>query len=436
MDASLYNFVPVKMEVIMKDKTSSYNRTRPYPSRYLGASLIGGEEIRELLDVVREKSPFRHYGEGNPGKVEKFELEAAKFLNSRYTLGVSSGTGALFCALAALSVGVGDEVILSSFNWYSDFNCIVAMGALPVFADIDESLNMDPADFERKITPRTKAVIVTHYQGGPADMDRIMAIAKKHGIKVIEDNAQAFGGEYKGKKLGTIGDIGIASFQTNKMLTCGEGGLLYTDNEEYFIRAVRYHDLGTARDVFINRIQNKELANEDFEFAGCQFRMSELAGAFMLAQLRKLPTILERCRAGHRRIREAFKDSSLFSFRPVDEGDCGITVFMLFETPELAARFHSELANRKIPVGTTSACCSLPDTKRIKNKGMVNKNNPPFGPGFAGEYMVYDSAAVCPNTSKIRERYISFGIGPLYTDEDINDIICAIGEAEKAVTGK
>jgi len=416
----------------MKEK-SIYNRKKPYPSVYLGASLIGDEEMDELRDVVKERSPFRHYGEGSPKKVETFELEAAKFLGCRYTLGVSSGTGALFCAMAALSVGVGDEVILSSFNWYSDYNCIVSMGALPVFCDIDLSLNLDPTDFEAKITPRTKAVIVTHYQGGPADMDRIIAVADKHGVKVIEDNAQAFGGDYKGKKLGTIGDIGIASFQTNKMLTCGEGGLLYTDNEDYFIRAVRYHDLGAARDIFINRVQNKDLADKNLEFAGCQFRMSELSGAFMLAQLRKLPTILERCRAGHRRIREAFKDSKLFTFRPVDEGDCGITVFMLFETPELATMFRTELAKRGVPVGTTSACCSLPDTERIKNKGMVNRNNPPFGPGYAGENVTYDSNIVCPNTLKIRERYISFGIGPLFTEEDIDDIISAIHEAQEVV---
>ena len=181
-------------------ENKKYLRTKPYPDKFSGASLIGREELKELEDVVAQKSPFRHYGLGTPGKVNKFEDTAAKYLGAKYTLALSSGTAAISCALAAMGIGNGDEVILPAFGWFSDYMCIVNSGALPVFADIDETLNIDPHDVEKKITEKTKAVIVIHYQGGAADMDRIMEVAKKHDIKVIEDVAQAFGGEYKGEK--------------------------------------------------------------------------------------------------------------------------------------------------------------------------------------------------------------------------------------------
>ena len=272
-------------------------RVNPFPSKMLGVAFIGEEELKELTDVVESKSPFRHYGIGKPHKVEDFEKSVREYLGCKYTLAVSSGTAALLCAMAAAGIGPGDEVILPSFGWYSDYFAILNFGALPVFADIDESLNMDPVDFEIKVTDRTKAVIVIHYQGGAAKMDEIMKIAKANNITVIEDCAQAFGGDYKGEKLGTIGDIGISSFQANKMISCGEGGLIYTNKEDYFVRAVRYHDLGLLRPVFEHQLENKSLADSSESFAGLQFRMSELQGAFILAQFRKLPIILDKCRS-------------------------------------------------------------------------------------------------------------------------------------------
>jgi 8-amino-3,8-dideoxy-alpha-D-manno-octulosonate transaminase len=224
-------------------------REKPFPSKLLGSALIGDEELAELKDVIAEKSPYRYYGYGNPRKVRDFEQKTREMLGSKYTLAVSSGSAALYCACAALGLGPGDEVIIPAFGWFSNYYAVIHVGALPVFADIDDSLGLDPDDFERKITPRTKAVMVVHYQGGPARMDRISAIARAHGIAIIEDCCQAFGGSFQDKLLGTWGDIGLTSFNCVKMLTAGEGGLLWTDNEEYFVRAVRYHDIGRVRSV-------------------------------------------------------------------------------------------------------------------------------------------------------------------------------------------
>jgi 8-amino-3,8-dideoxy-alpha-D-manno-octulosonate transaminase len=418
-----------------KNKKTIQNEKCLFPSKLLGASLIGEEELKELEDVVSQKSPFRFYGIGDPRKVREFEKMVNSYFSVKYSLAVSSGSAALFCATAALGVGPGDEVIMPAFSWYSDFNSIAAMGALPVFADIDESLNLDPKDFEKKITSSTKAVIVIHYQGGPAKMDEILAIARKHNIKVIEDCAQAFGGQYKGKFLGTMGDIAIASFQNNKIITCGEGGILYTNNEEYFVRAVRYHDLGFVRPAFSEQIENKELAAEDISFVGSQFRMSELQGAFILAQFRKLPKLLEECRKKHRKLREFIENSKFLSVRPHFEGDCGITLFIKLPSKEEADNFSKLLEDGGVPVGPTSFCTNIAGKYPVSTKKMVHDDIPPFGKGFAGEKITYAPVDDCPNTNPIADSYVAIGIGPLYTDENIDYIIKVIGEAEKKIFG-
>ena len=204
-------------------------------------------------------SPFRYWGPGRPEKVLRFEEAFAKYMGARFALAVTSGTAALDCAVAGLGIGPGDEVIVPAYTWWSDYTCVVHAGALPVFADIDRTFNLDPADFERKITPRTKAVIAVHLLGGPCDMDPIMEIARKHKVAVLEDCAQCVGGSYRGKKLGSIGDVGIYSFQINKMITSGEGGAVVSSDPLIYERAARFHDMGSIRDVFLNRIGTSQV---------------------------------------------------------------------------------------------------------------------------------------------------------------------------------
>lgn len=410
-------------------------RNTPFPSKLLGVALIGEEELGELADVVREQSPFRHYGLGQPAKVEQFEREFREYTGSKYALAVSSGSAALFCALAAIGIGPGDEVILPSFGWFSGFYAIVNTGALPVFAQIDDTMGLDPADFEGKITANTKAVLIIHYQGGAANLQLLMQIARRRGIIVIEDCAQALGASYQGKMLGTIGDIGITSFQANKIISCGEGGMVYTDNEAYFARAVRYHDLGFVRPVFKNQLEDERLAAEEAAFAGSQFRMSELSGAFMRAQLRKLPGIVAVCRAHHEKIRSFFRSNPHFSFRPADEGDSGITLFVKFPASAEAARFAECLRAEGISLGPSSACSNLPEKHPIKTKRQFTGHLPPFGEGYAGEHISYGNEALIAETNRILDRYVAIGLGPLYRDQEIEDIIRAIEKVERALYG-
>ncbi|MCL2748379.1 MAG: DegT/DnrJ/EryC1/StrS family aminotransferase [Oscillospiraceae bacterium] len=404
-------------------------RKAPFPTAYLGVSFYGAEELKEVTDVINEKSPFRHYGIGHPCKVTAFEAEARAYFGRKFALAVSSGTGALFCAMAAIGVGPGDEVIIPSFSWFSNFFAITNFGAVPVFADVDETLNLDPEDFKVKITARTKAVIAVDFQGCPANLADIIRVASERGINVIDDFAQAIGGTWDGEKLGSIGDISVASFQQNKILSSGEGGLLLTDNEEYFARAVRYHDLGMIRDEFKDQLVDQQIADPANDFFGSQFRMCELQGAVLLAQLRKLDGIIEICRKNHRKLRAAFENNRHFKIRYVP-GECGNTLFMLFSTKAEADQFGECLATEGIPLGATSACKNLLAVYPIKTKKAPHGSLPPFGAGCEGEHIVYDTETCCPQTNRIVERYVAIAIGPQFADGDIDDLIRAIEKVD------
>ena len=404
-------------------------RKTDFPSSFLGVTLYGEEELAELTDVIKEKSPFRHYGIGTPDKTEQFENAVCEYFGTKFALAVSSGTGALFCTIAALGIGPGDEVILPNFNWFSSYHAITNSGALPVFADINESLNIDPDDFKKKITSKTKAVIVVSYQGHPPEMDMIMQIANEHSIYVIEDIAQAFGATYKGKKLGTFGHISIASFQQNKTLCCGEGGVIITDDEELFVKSVRYHDLSLMRPLFADKVQNKDLLDDALTFAGNQYRMNEFSGAVMLAQIKKIDTILNTCRTHHAKFRDAFANNKNFNIRWID-GDCGVAIFMLFKTIEEARLFQDALSAEGIPLGPKSACRNLMTQYPIKSKAQANKNMPPFGKGYNGESIDYEKLNEGTKADEILSRYIAISLGPIYTDNDINDIIEAVKKVD------
>ncbi|HPP54557.1 MAG TPA: aminotransferase class I/II-fold pyridoxal phosphate-dependent enzyme, partial [Thermoguttaceae bacterium] len=214
-----------------------------WPCEFPGVHWIDEEEEQAVLDVLRSRTLFRHYGPAKPKYVETLEAAAREFYGVRYALAVNSGTGALTTAMAALGIGPGDEVIVPSFMWVATVAAVVQANAIPVLCEVDESFTMAPADLEKKITRRTRLIVPVHMAGSPCDMDRIMAIAAQHGIPVLEDVAQANGGCYRGRKLGTFGAMGIFSFQLNKNATAGEGGLLVTNDERLYWRAFSAHDM-------------------------------------------------------------------------------------------------------------------------------------------------------------------------------------------------
>ncbi|MBW2675711.1 MAG: aminotransferase class I/II-fold pyridoxal phosphate-dependent enzyme [Deltaproteobacteria bacterium] len=199
-----------------------------------GSELIGKEEKKEVMDIL-ETGIFMRYGfdEERKGvfKVKEFEKAFVDYLGIGHALGVTSGSAALKVALTALDVGPGDEVLVPAFDFIATYEAVLEVGAIPIMTDIDESLNLDPEDIEAKITPATKCVIPVHMCGAAAQIDKIIEIAKKHNLVVLEDNAQACGGSYRGKKLGTFGDMAILSFDYYKTMTTGEGGMVLTNSK-------------------------------------------------------------------------------------------------------------------------------------------------------------------------------------------------------------
>ncbi len=389
-------------------------------SRPYGPQFYDDVEKRELIEVLESKLPFRWRGEGS--KVLQFEKAYATHLGVKHALGVTSGTTALVTAMAALEIGPGDEVILPAWTWYADYDAIVLAGALPVFAEIDESFNIDPGDIEARITPRTKAIIAVHLQGTVADMDPILEIARKHRLRVLEDFAQCVGGKYRGKYVGSIGDIGINSFQLSKTITSGEGGAVVTNDAELFERAVRFHDVGTIRPPYREMLRGGLLA----AFASCNFRMSEFTGAVLKGQLQKLETITGRLRANARKVREGIADLPGIKLRkwPDPDGDIGVGIFLDMGTRRRRDRFLRAMRAEGIAAGGPGGSAILPVDKRIENKVTVHPEWPSFNTP-QGKAIRY-GAECCPRTIDIIGRFGGVIMDPNFTEEDINDIIRAI----------
>ncbi len=239
--------------------------------------VIGRQEEEALLELLRKNEISLS------DEPKKLEAEFGTYLGAKFALAEVNGTAALYAAMFAIGIGEGDEVICPSYTYWATAMPATTLGARVVFCEVDpHSLNMDPQDFKRRITTKTKAVIPVHLWGLPCEMDEITEIAREHGIKVIEDACHAHGAEYRGKKTGTLGDIGVFSFQASKNLPGGEGGMLVTNNEEYYYRAVT---LGHYRRAAELPERYSRYRHTSFGF---KHRMSPLHAAITRVQLRHL----------------------------------------------------------------------------------------------------------------------------------------------------
>jgi 8-amino-3,8-dideoxy-alpha-D-manno-octulosonate transaminase len=388
------------------------------------------QEKNALIDVLETGTPFRYWGDGEPNKVKRFEELFAQRMGVPFALGVTSGTAALNCAIAGLDIGPGDEVIVPAYSWWSDYTCVINAGALPVFADIDETFNLDPEDFARRITPRTKAVIAVHLLGGPCDMDPIMEIAREHKIAVLEDCAQCVGGSYKGKPLGSIGDVGIYSFQVNKMISSGEGGAVVTGNPYIYERASRFHDMGIMREVFERRIGNARLEM----FPGENYRMNEFTGAVLFAQVTKLDTMIQDQRRNAGQIWNGIKDLPGLKGRkqPDPAGDIGYSVYFRVKDRETRDRCIGALDKRGVPAATLTGSVLLPIEDSVINKHTRHPNWPSFS-SAEGKAMEYGPDC-CRQTLEVFDRFVQLRVGPKYTEEQNQQIVSAVRDVYSGIS--
>lgn len=405
-------------------------REKPLRAESWGPQYFDAAEKSQVDEVVDTGVPFRFSGRRGvtPLKVSKFEKEFAAKIGARFALALSSGTAALECAIAALEIGPGDEVIMPAWTWHSDCTAVVRAGALPVFAEIDESFNLDPNDIEARITPQTKAIIAVHLQGNPADLDPILAIAQKHRLRVIEDCSQAVGASYKGRRLGSMGDIGTYSHQESKTITSGEGGTLVSSNPALFERAVRFHDVGNIFAPHKEMLGEVRLA----PFVGTNFRMNEFSGGVMLAQLRKLDAIIGAARANTARVYDGLREvpGLRFRLRPDPAGDLASPVFIRFDSKAQRDRFMDLMKAENVPASPPAGSVILPVQSYIENKITVHPAWPTWT-SARGKAIRY-GAPSCPRTIDILSRFAGIPVGPRYTRQDTEDIVAAVRKAYPA----
>lgn len=297
-----------------------------------GLDLVGAEELAELTEVIRSGRLSRYGPDDDsfPAKVRHLEEAVAERAGVRFALAVNAGTSGLYLALTGLGVGPGDEVIVPGFTFVASISSIVYARAVPVLAEVDQTFDLDPADVEARITPRTRAILAVHMLGNPARLTELRAVADRHGLPLIEDAAQAFGATYQGRWLGSHGAAGVYSFNEYKTITCGDGGMLVTDDEALYERAFAMHDQGhhpLRRGVEVGARP----------MLGLNFRMTELEGAVLLAQLRKLEAIRAHLRANRDIVWDILADLPGIDFRVLPDRDGDLATHLVVVLPDAAA---------------------------------------------------------------------------------------------------
>jgi dTDP-4-amino-4,6-dideoxygalactose transaminase len=372
-----------------------------------GGMELGEEEVEAAARVIRSHNVFRYYGiDDGPHEVADFELEFAAFMGAKHALCVNAGSSALICGLIGAGVGPGDEVIVPAYTWNATPNAVIASGGVPVLAEVDESLTLDPEDVERRLTPRMKAIVAVHMRGAPADLGALAALAAEHGLVLIEDVCQSAGASFRGARLGTFGDAGAFSLQFNKIITTGEGGVMITDRDDLYELAIDVHDCAGSvrRGAGLPR------------FAGWNFRASELQGAIGRVQLRRLEGLLERMRAQQATLSERVGAlPGLTLRRPNDEGgDAGVCLIAFAERQELAAEVVDALRAEGV------------EAMRIYDPDVVDLHVYPYWqPVLDAIARAGRPPPDCPRTLHLLERTIHVDLSPLNDEQDLDEIALA-----------
>jgi dTDP-4-amino-4,6-dideoxygalactose transaminase len=407
--------------------------TEPIPDGVSGPSVVGEEEIEAVTEVLRSQELFR-YRDG-ASQAAQLEKEAADFLGVEYTLMVNSGTSALICALIGVGVGPGDEVIIPGYTYIATAAAVIAAGAVPVIVEVDESLGLDPAAIEANITPYTKVVVPVHMRGVPARLDEIMAVARKHNLKVVEDCCQCVGGEYKGKRVGTFGDAAAWSLNYYKTISSGEGGLVYTNDRDVYERACFVSDPGLP--MWTKDDTGVQWQNEPFPRQ--TYRPSEILAAMCRVQLGKIEDILAHQRGLKRAFLDELDEARAYRFQHIDDldGDTGVSASVIIQDKELAIGYEHALKAEGVSVGTIFND-GVPDRHIYSYWDSILEKRSPHPSGYPWKDPSYHgnveySKDMLPQTLDILGRSLRFDFNMNMNQEHARQMARALNKVDAAL---
>ena len=418
--------------------------TAPGPASWLlGPSEIGQEEIDAVVRVMKSKRLFRFLKDRKDSSVAQFEDLFAEKSGVKNVLAVNSGTSALICGLVGIGVSQGDEVLVPAYTYIATAAAVLALGAIPILVEVDDSLTMDPLDLEAKITPRTRAIIPVHMRGMPCDMEAIMGVAGRHNLMVLEDCAQANGAIYHGRAVGTWGNAGAFSLQEFKIITAGEGGAVVSNDKSVFDRAAVYHDSAYAF-WMEGRLNTGEGASAEVEawkqmcFLGENYRQSEVHGAIAFEQLKKRDRILSRTRAIKRKLSAACQ--GIPGSRPEKihdrDGECGISLALFMGSPEEAVRLSDTLRAEGVSCGTRFSR-DIPDRHIFFHWDYILEHRSPHRHGFPWTsnpaHVPEYTRDMCPKTIDWMERAVIFSIAQGMSDTYVDQVCLAIDKVAKGL---
>ena len=394
-----------------------------------GFEIFGAEEKAQVMEVLESGVLFRYeFAAQRQGvwKVLEFERAFAAYTGAAHAQAVTSGTAALKVALAALGVGAGDEVITQGFTFVATWEAILDCGAIPVFTEVDLTLNMDPADLEKKITPRTRAIIPVHMMGAQARIEAIRAIADRHTIPVIEDTAQAAGGRLHGRHLGTFGAVGTFSFDAVKTMTTGEGGMCITNEKDLWRRMSEYQDHGHD-----HAPNPGGRGGEGRSFIGFNYRMMEIQGAIGLAQLAKLDGIVAAQKKNKAFFQEAASVLPGVRFREILDAAGDSATFLTFFLPDAERAAAVNRVLREAGAGAVrwseNGWHYYPNWEHLLAGKSYCHDGWPFSAG--GKRRVIYDPQVLPASAAIIERALTYQVPILLTEEQKTKTAAALKKA-------
>jgi dTDP-4-amino-4,6-dideoxygalactose transaminase len=390
---------------------------------------MGKAEVRRVRKVIQSGRMFRYF-EG--GECARFERDWSAHVGVKHTRLTTSGTTALYAALVGLGIGPGCQVIVPSYTYMATALAVLAAGAIPVVADVDESLTLSPEDFERRITRYTKAVIPVHMVGLPSDMDKIMRIARRHKLLVVEDACQAVGGGYKGKKLGSFGHATGFSFNFFKNISAGEGGGFVTNDERAFLR-------GSVAVDCCAYYWNPDEKRADLQFAGHNFRANEFSGALLNVQLTRLDDMLGRMRSHKQELLEVGLQAGLRSIRNNSlDHECGTHLGFYLKSEKNARAFCNSLKSQKVgaflPMDTGRHVYTRWDPI-LRYQGAHHPALDPFKIAANKKCRVKYSAGMCQDSLDILNRAVLIGMNPDHKRARLGQMAKAIRAAAGQVEG-